>query len=121
MPLRTELRLRLPNSPGSLASVCRVLSEARVSINALALDSTGLLRLVVDNHVHAAGALREHHHKLSEGVVLVVSASGASGVSPAARLVADAGVNVDYAYSGENGMVVLGVDDAPRAAASAGV
>ena len=54
--IRTELNLRLPNSPGALAGVCRLLSDERVNIVALALDGTGQLRLVVDNHVHAAAA-----------------------------------------------------------------
>src|SRR6266498_3390632 len=54
--IRTELSLRLPNSPGALAGVCRLLADERVNILALALESSGQLRMVVDNHVHAAGA-----------------------------------------------------------------
>ena len=47
--LRTELSLRLPNSPGALAGVCRLLSNERVNIVALMLESSGQLRMVVDN------------------------------------------------------------------------
>src|SRR4029079_16582825 len=61
MAIRTELSLRLPNSPGALAGVCRLLSDERVGIIAMALDSAGHLRLVVDNHVHGGAVLREHH------------------------------------------------------------
>jgi hypothetical protein len=127
MPTRTELSLRLPNSPGALAGVCRLLSDERVNINAVSLDSGGQLRLVVDNHVLGAGVLRARHHQVSERDVIVLSIANApGGLSPAARLVADAGVNVEYAYGGafEGGtgaVVVFGVDDAQRAAAAAGV
>ena len=47
--IRTELSLRLPNSPGALAAVTRLLSDERVNILAMALEPGGQLRLVVDN------------------------------------------------------------------------
>ena len=125
--IRTELSLRLPNTPGALADVCRLLSDERVNILAMTLAPAGQLRLVVDNHVHAAGVLREHHHQVSERDVIVTSVPNTPGaLAPALRLVADANVNVDYAYSGAAesaamASVVLGVEDAQRAAAAAGI
>jgi hypothetical protein len=125
--IRTELALRLPNSPGALAGVCRLLSDERVNILAMALETSGQLRMVVDNHVHAAGILREHHHQVTERDVIVTAVPNVPGaLAPALRLVSDANVNVEYAYGGgsEGGpsaSVVLGVDDAQRASAAAGV
>jgi len=125
--IRTELSLRLPNTPGALADLCRLLSDERVNILALALETSGQLRAVVDNHVHAAGVLREHHHQVSERDVILTAVPNAPGaLAPILRLVADANVNVEYAYSGAadiTGMaaVVLGVEDAQRASAAAGV
>ena len=125
--IRTELSLRLPNTPGALAGVCRLLSDERVNILAMTLETTGQLRMVVDNHVHAAGVLREHHHTVAERDVIVTSVPNAPGaLAPALRLVADANVNVEYAYSGAAegsamASVVLGVDDAQRASAAAGL
>jgi len=125
--IRTELSLRLPNTPGALAGVCQLLSDERVNILAMTLEPTGQLRLVVDNHVHAAGVLREHHHQVTERDVIVTSVPNAPGaLAPALRLVADANVNVEYAYSGAAetsamASVVLGVDNAQRAAAAAGI
>ena len=127
MAIRTELTLRLPNSPGALAGVCRLLSDERVNIAAMMLEAGGQLRLVVDNHVHAAAVLREHHHQVAEHDVIVMAVSNEPGaLAPALRLVADGGVNVEYAYGGAGegaptAAVVLGVADAERAAAAAGI
>jgi hypothetical protein len=127
MAIRTELNLRLPNSPGALAGVCRLLADERVNITAMALDGTGQLRLVVDNHVHAAGILRDRHHQVTERQVIVAAVAGAPGsLAPVLQLVADAGVNVDYAYGtaaegGRTAAVVLAVPDPQRAAAAAGI
>jgi hypothetical protein len=127
MAIRTEINLRLPNSPGALGGVCRLLADERVNIQAMALDGAGQLRLVVDNHVHGAAVLRDHHHQVTERDVLVCSLSNAPGaLAGPLRLVADSGVNVEYAYggaadSGAGASVVLGVDDAMRASAAAGI
>ena len=125
--IRTELNLRLPNSPGALAGVCRLLSDERVNIVALALDGTGQLRLVVDNHVHAAAALRERHYQVTERDVILLSVPNSpGGLASTLRLISDAGVNIDYAYAGASDMasiaaVIVGVEDAQRSAAAAGV
>jgi hypothetical protein len=127
MAIRTELNLRLPNSPGAFAGVCRLLSDERVNIIAMALDTTGQLRLVVDNHVHGGAVLREHHHEVTERDVILTSLPNTAGaLAPALRLAADARVNVEYAYGGASegastAVVVLGVDDAERASAASGL
>jgi len=127
MSIRTELTLRLANSPGALAAVCGLLSDERVNIVAMALDGGGQLRLVVDNHVHGAAVLREHHHQVSERDVIVTPVSNAPGsLATPLALVSDAGVNINYAYGSVadgalSALVVLGVDDAQRAAAAAGL
>ena len=125
--IRTELSLRLPNSPGALAAVTRLLSDERVNIIAISLETGGQLRLVVDNHVHGAAVLREHHHQVAERDVLMTAIPNAPGaLAPALKLVSDANINVEYAYGGgadvgPTAVIVLGVDDAMRAAAAAGV
>ncbi len=127
MAIRTELNLRLPNSPGALAGVCRLLSDERINILAMTLESGGQLRLVVDNHVHGGAVLREHHHQVVErNVVLLLVPNGPGGLASTLRLMSDVDVNVEYAYGGgaegsASASVVVGVDDAERAAAAAGV
>ena len=125
--IRIELSLRLGNSPGALAGVCRLLSDERVNILAMALESSGQLRLVVDNHVHGGAVLRDHHHQVTERDVIVTTVPNTPGaLAPALQLVTDADVNVEYAYGGGaegsiTATIVLGVENAQRAAAAAGV
>jgi hypothetical protein len=127
MPIRPEINLRLPNSPGALNAVCRLLNDERVNIVALALDSNGLLRLVVDNHVRALGVLREQHYQVIERAVIVTAvANGPGALVPALQLLADTGTNLEYAYGSAaeataTAAVVFGVEDAQRAAAAAGL
>lgn len=126
MGIRTELNLRLPNSPGALAGVCQLLAEQRVHVIATSLDAGGQCRFVVDNPNRALGALRAQHHRVTERDVLVVSVPNApGGLAPVLQLVSDAGINIEYAYAagGERdaqALMVLGVDDAVRAATAAG-
>jgi len=125
--IRTELTLRLPNSPGALAEICRLLSDEHVNIVALSLEATGRLHLVVDNPVRGLGALAARHHQVSQLDVLFVAAGNKAGdLEPILSLVSSAGVNINYAYgSGVDGAgsaaVVIGVDDAMRASSVAGV
>jgi hypothetical protein len=128
MAIRTELTLRLPNSPGALAGVCRALADERVNIVALSVEPSGQLRLVVDNHVRASGVLRERHHQVTTREVLVAAvASGPGALAPVLAMVAGAGVNVEYAYGtapdtgSSSASIVIGVEDAARAAAAAGI
>ena len=125
--IRTEITLRLPNSPGALAEICRLLSNEHVNIIALSLEATGRLHLVVDNPVRAVGALVARHHQVSQLDVLFVAAGNKAGdLEPILTLVSSAGVNINYAYgSGVDGsgtaVVVIGFDDAMRASSVAGV
>jgi hypothetical protein len=124
--IRTELILRLPNSPGALAGVCRLLSDEHVNIVALSLEASGHLHLIVDNPVRASGALAAHHHTVSQQDVLFMVIGHQHGeLAPLLSLASAAGVNVNYAYgAGAEGAtsaaVVLGVDDAMRASTAIG-
>jgi hypothetical protein len=127
MSIRTELSLRLPNSPGALAGVCRLMSDERVNIVALMLESGGQMRMVVDNHVHGGAVLREHHHQVAEREVILVTVPNTPGsLAPALKLLADAGVNIQYAYAGvadtnQMASIVVGADNVMEASAAAGV
>jgi len=125
--LRIALSLRLANSPGALAGVCRLLSDARINVQALGLETGGQLRMVVDNHVHAAAVLRDHHHQVTERNVIVTAVpNGPGALAAGLKMIGDANVNVEYAYGGgaegsPTATVAIGVEDAERAAAAAGL
>jgi len=127
MAIRTELSLRLPNSPGALAKVCTALVSARVNLVALHLEGSGRLRMIVDNPLSGAGALREHDYQVEERDVLYAVVPNTPGaLAGTARLIADGGVNIDYAYAtalegGGMSAIVFGVADAQRAATAAGL
>ena len=127
MGIRTELTLRLPNSPGALAIVCRALANERVNIAAVSLNVSGQVHLIVDSVGRATTALRARHMQVDERDVLVVSPShSVGGLAPLLALIADAGINVDYVYGGggegsASAVVVMCVDDPMRAAAATGL
>ncbi len=127
MAIRTELALRLPNSPGALAALCRLLGHEGVGILAASLEASGQLRLVVDSHLRALSALRDHHYQVVERPVIVLALSNRPGsLGTVLQSIGDAGVNVDYAYGGAaegaaGATLVVGVDDVQRAASRAGV
>lgn len=127
MAIRTEISLRLQNSPGALGQVCRYLDEERVNIQALSLDASGTLRLVVDNPLHAAGTLESQRYEVDQQDVLLLQLPNDPGaLQKAAAMLAAAGVNVDYVYGSaleDSPMVsvIAGVEDAQRAAMAAGL
>jgi hypothetical protein len=102
------------------------MSDERVNIVALMLESGGQVRMVVDNHVHAAAVLREHHHHVTEKDVVVVTVPNTPGsLAPALNLLADANVNIDYAYAGvaetnQMASIVVGTEHVMEASAAAG-
>ncbi len=127
MATRTELCLRLPNSPGALNRVCQVLADAGVNLVALTVESAGTLRMVTDNPLRAAGALEEADYLVDQRDVLFVEvANGPGALADTARLLAGAGVNVEYVYAtaseGQSTVgVVVGTEDAQRAATTTGI
>jgi hypothetical protein len=127
MAIQRELTVRLANSPGTLVRVAQVLGNERINVLAMSLDGSGTLRIVVDNPLHAAGTLREQHYQVEERDVLyAVMPNEPGAMGRIVNLLAQAGINLDYAYaSGIDRVsmvaVVLGVSDAQRASAAAGL
>jgi hypothetical protein len=127
MAIRTELTLQLPNNPGSLGRLCEALAAERVNVLALSLEAGGVLRLVVDNPLHAAATLRGQHHEVGQRDVLYATLPNESGaLFRTLRILVDAGVSVDYAYATSSEHepmvgVVIGVADPQRASALSGI
>jgi hypothetical protein len=83
--------------------------------------------MVVDNPLHAAGTLREQHYQVEERDVLFTALPNEPGsLARALKPLADAGINVEYAYaSGIDRVslvgVVIGVEDAQKASYVSGI
>ena len=127
MAIRTELTLRLENTPGALARLCQALADEKVNLIAIHLESSGVLHLLPDNPVHAAGLLRGRDYVLEERPVLYIQLPNAPGaIGSTTRMLSAAGVNIDYLFASainEHQMtaLVVGVDDAQRASTAAGM
>ena len=119
--------MRLQNSPGALGRVCQTLNDERVNILALAIEGGGTLRMVVDNPLQAHGMLTDRDYTVEERDVLVIQLpNGPGALEQATRILANAGINVEYAYGsvvddGAMAVIVVGVEDAKRASMAAGV
>lgn len=127
MAIQREITVRLANSPGTLSRVAQVLGAERINMLAMTVDQSGALRMVVDNPLHAAASLREQHYQVEERDVLYTSMPNEPGaLGRALKLLADAGINVEYAYaSGIDRLpmvgVVIGVNDAQKASYATGI
>lgn len=123
--IRTELHFRLPNSPGALASALTALDAERIRVLALSVERNGDARVLVDNLEHAYATLTARHMRVEKREA-IVTAVAARSLATLLTSVAAAGVNIEYCYMSsmdQDGTVtaVLGVDDAVRAAATAGI
>lgn len=127
MAIQREITVKLANSPGALSRVAQLLGAARINMLAMSVDPSGQVRMVVDNPLHAAGALREQHYNVEERDVLYTAMPNEPGaLGRALGLLAEAGVNVEYAYaSGVDRVpmvaVVIGVNDAQKASYTTGI
>ena len=127
MAIRTELSLRLKNSPGEISQICQHLLDERINIFALNLEAGGMLRLVADNPLNAAGTLRNKQYSLTEREVLSVQLPNNPGaLQNITDVIFKAGKNIDYRYASaleDHSIVVLivAVEDVQRVAMATGL
>jgi hypothetical protein len=127
MAIQREITVKLANSPGTLSRVSQLLGAERINMIAMSIESSGHLRMVVDNPLHAVSTLRDQHYNVEERDVLyTVMPNEPGSLSRALRLLGEAGVNVEYAYaSGIDRIpmvgVVIAVADAQKASYIAGI
>lgn len=127
MPVAQQLTVACPNRPGQLARVAEVLAASRINITGL--DASGAdrqVRLLVSNAGKAQRALRKAGIRARvEKVVLVTLADRPGSLARAARKLARARININYAYGtvargGKRAAIVFGVGNVGRGARAAG-
>jgi hypothetical protein len=104
MQAQTQFSIFLINRPGVMASVTTALAEAGVNLDALMLADSGehgVLRVVSAGSADTIReVLTETHDRWTETDVLVLDMSNTpGGFAAIAQKLADAGVNVLYAYA----------------------
>lgn len=117
--MTTEFNVTLPNRPGALAELGETLGTAHVNIEALQAVTTGdqgMVRLVTGQTELARQALGDAGIPYSTREVLIVHVLHEPGtLGDVARVMAEAGINIESAYVTISGNVVLSVDDLPGA------
>ncbi len=119
-----QLAVFLDNRPGTLASLCSILSEARINIYAISTSDTidhSVVRLVVSDPHTALEQLEEHGLLVVENDVIMLDGANRPGsLERIAKKLAEHRVNIEYAYcatspGSKRGLMVLRTDNLARA------
>ncbi|MBM4016923.1 MAG: hypothetical protein FJ288_01130 [Planctomycetes bacterium] len=126
MPKHTQISIAMRNEVGSLCRLCGIMARAGVNILGLAIDDCtdeGFVRLIVDEPKKARQTLDAARvpHQVQDVLALDLANEPGALQRASARL-AEAGVNIHYAYGTVGpqagaGLLVLRVSDLDRAAA----
>lgn len=124
MHLATQLALLLDNRPGSLARVAESLADAGINIIAFTTVDTvdyNVIRVVVDNPKRAVAVFKDRGVSAVASEVLLVPGENRPGsLARLARRLAQARVNIEYAYFATNpgarqGLLVIRANDCKKA------
>ena len=124
MPIVKEFKISLEDRPGTLGKLCQALADQ--SVNILAFQSFPLekgkssVRFVFDNPATAKTVLDRQRTEYTETEVAKVTLPHRSGeLARAAARLGEAGINIDYGYSGAEPntatFLILGVAGADKA------
>jgi hypothetical protein len=123
MPL-TELTLPLPNRPGTLATVARLLAEKGINVSSIHVESSSRetrVRLIVSDPKGAVPLLKRAGYAVTTGELIAVHLEDRAGsFLRVLDALAEAKVNVDHVILlvqrvGGKSLVALGVDEFPKA------
>ncbi len=112
-----DLTVVIENRPGTLADAAQALGRAGVNIEGACgfpAAGEGILHVLVEDATSARHALEEAGLEVRDDrdvVVLNRLPDQPGSLGDALRRIADAGVNVDLLYNGQDGSVVLSGDD----------
>ncbi|MBR3571020.1 MAG: acetolactate synthase [Oscillibacter sp.] len=123
-----QISVFVENRPGALRSMTAVLAENGIDMRAFSLAETsdfGIARVIVDDVYKTTTALRDAGFVHSVTQVLGVALSDVpGGLDKVLRVLAEAGVNVEYMYAflggkkGEDAYMIFRVADNAKASAA---
>ncbi len=107
MPKARQLTAWVPDRPGLLGEVASALGAKKVNIMAFmgaTIEGRGALRMVVDKPAAARKIFATHRWETTEEEVLEVTLADKPGaLGSVAHKLGQAGVNIQFAYTGPGG------------------
>lgn len=124
-----DLLVTLEDRPGALADLGEALGNAGINIEGLAgfaIEGRGIAHILVADAGAARSALESAGIKVegeSDVLIMDMTADAATpgAMGRAARMVADAGVNLTFGYLATGNRAVFGADDLAKAKAALGL
>ncbi len=119
-----QLIIHAEHKPGTLATICSELAKVAVNITAImaAVEQAKGIRIVATPHATARLVLDKMGLRYMEEEAIAVRVSDKPGaLGRLTRKLADAGVNINYAYgsivkgAADRALIVLGVSDVAKA------
>ncbi|MRS12429.1 MAG: ACT domain-containing protein [Actinobacteria bacterium] len=118
-PTVRQISVFIANEAGRVSEVTGLLGDAGVNIRGFSVSDTidyGILRLVVDKPDEALATLRGAGFTVREDPVICIDLPDRpGGLAGVLRIVAEAGVNIEYVYSLVATFVVINVADVDQA------
>ncbi len=124
MQITKQLALFLDNRPGTLARVSEALAKAKINIYAFSISDTvdhSVVRMVVSDPTRALRLFEEHNVLVVDDDVVMIEGDNRPGsLSKICQKLADAKVNIEYAYcatppNAKRGLLILRVSNAAKA------
>lgn len=115
-----QISVFLENKAGRLASVTRVLGDAKINIRALSIADTadfGILRIIVDQPGRAYDALKAAGFSATETDVLAIEVPDVpGGLASVLETMGEAQINIEYLYAfltraSENAIIIFRVEN----------
>jgi hypothetical protein len=127
--MATDLTISVEDRPGSLADIGEALGKAGVNIEGFAgfgWEGRGIIHVLVEDAMKARRALEDAGLKVEgEADAIVMDMTGDADrpgkLGEAARMVANAGVNIRVSYIGTRNRAVMVTSDNAKAMAAFGM
>lgn len=114
-----QLSVFIANEAGRVSEVTGLLGDHGINIRGFSVSDTaeyGILRLVVDQPAEALRVLKDAGFTVRmDDVICIDLPDVPGGLAGVLKIVADAGVNIEYVYSLVATFVVINVADVDRA------